>query len=470
MDVIETDYLVIGAGASAMAFVDTLLTESTASVVMIDRRAQPGGHWIDAYPFVRLHQPSAFYGVSSRELGSGAIDAVGYNQGLYELASGAEVVDYYQQVMNQRFLPSGRVHYFPMSEYVVDGEGAHWASSLLANRRTRIRTKKIVDATHAHTELPSTHPPKYTVHAGVTCIPLNALPTIRRPPSGYVVVGSGKTGCDAILWLLQHGVAPSAIRWIMPRDPWLLDRANFQPGLSFFERSISSLTTQFDAISNASSLPDLFARLESAGQIVRIDPAVEPTTFRCSITSQAEVAQLRRIENIVRLGRVTAVEPTRIVLERGTIAHDPGRVIVDCSACGTPWPTDLPVFDGDRINLQFVASCQASLSAAVVACVESHVADPVEKNALCRVVPTPSVPVDWVRMWSVYLGNRLRWTKHPVLAGFLAKTRLDSLTTMTRDVTDADTEKKVLLHRYRRAVLGALVKLPKLMAQLAPPA
>ncbi|MEG1042912.1 MAG: FAD/NAD(P)-binding protein, partial [Pseudomonas sp.] len=60
--ILATDYLVIGAGATAMAFVDTLLDESDAHVLMVDRHAQPGGHWNDTYAFVRLHQPSAFYG------------------------------------------------------------------------------------------------------------------------------------------------------------------------------------------------------------------------------------------------------------------------------------------------------------------------------------------------------------------------------------------------------------------------
>ena len=55
---IETDYLVIGAGAIGMAFVDTLLTDSEAQVVMVDRHHRPGGHWNEAYPFVRLHQPA----------------------------------------------------------------------------------------------------------------------------------------------------------------------------------------------------------------------------------------------------------------------------------------------------------------------------------------------------------------------------------------------------------------------------
>jgi cation diffusion facilitator CzcD-associated flavoprotein CzcO len=54
---LETDYLVVGSGAVAMAFVDTLVSETQASVLMVDRHHGPGGHWNDAYPFVRLHQP-----------------------------------------------------------------------------------------------------------------------------------------------------------------------------------------------------------------------------------------------------------------------------------------------------------------------------------------------------------------------------------------------------------------------------
>ena len=68
MPEIETDYLVVGAGASGMAFADALIAASDAEVVMVDRRHRPGGHWNDDYPFVRLHQPSALYGVASRAL------------------------------------------------------------------------------------------------------------------------------------------------------------------------------------------------------------------------------------------------------------------------------------------------------------------------------------------------------------------------------------------------------------------
>src|SRR5262245_16300064 len=92
---LEVDHLVIGAGASGMAFTDALIGGSDRSVLMVDRRHAPGGHWNDAYPFVRLHQPSAYYGVHSRKLGSDRIDETG----LYERASAPEICAYYRSVL-----------------------------------------------------------------------------------------------------------------------------------------------------------------------------------------------------------------------------------------------------------------------------------------------------------------------------------------------------------------------------------
>ena len=66
----QTDYLISGAGATALSFLDVLLAETDATVVIVDRRDAPGGHWNDAYPFVRLHQSASFYGVNSRPLGT----------------------------------------------------------------------------------------------------------------------------------------------------------------------------------------------------------------------------------------------------------------------------------------------------------------------------------------------------------------------------------------------------------------
>ena len=114
---VAVDYLIVGAGAMGMAFADVLLNETDATFAIVDDRASPGGHWNDAYSFVRLHQPSAFYGVNSAKLGSDRIDQYGWNAGLYELASKGEILGYYDQVMRGKFLASGRVQYFPNAKY-----------------------------------------------------------------------------------------------------------------------------------------------------------------------------------------------------------------------------------------------------------------------------------------------------------------------------------------------------------------
>src|SRR3954469_20770523 len=115
--VIDTDYLVVGAGASGMAFVDAVLANSDARVVLVDRRHRPGGHWLDAYPFVRLHQPSANYGVNSRPLGTDRIEDAGLNAGVYEPGWAHEICDYYHRVLDEDFLPTGRVRFLALTDY-----------------------------------------------------------------------------------------------------------------------------------------------------------------------------------------------------------------------------------------------------------------------------------------------------------------------------------------------------------------
>src|SRR6516164_10816833 len=98
---LDTDYLVIGAGAAGMSFTDSLIDgDPNADVIMVARRHVPGGHWNDAYPFVRLHQAAACYGVTSRALGENRIDDTGLNAGLYQQAGALQIRDYFHRVMD----------------------------------------------------------------------------------------------------------------------------------------------------------------------------------------------------------------------------------------------------------------------------------------------------------------------------------------------------------------------------------
>jgi hypothetical protein len=458
---IAVDYLIVGAGATGMAFADTLLTETQATLAIVDRHDRPGGHWNDAYPFVRLHQPSFFYGVNSRPLGSGAIDALGPNTGLSELASGAEILAYFDAVMRQRFLPSGRVRYFPMTNLDDD----ETLVSRLSGQRHRIEARKIVDAAYLSPAVPATTPPAFTVAPGVTCVPVGELPRATRPGAPYVVIGAGKTGIDACLWLLENGTDPRQIRWIVPRDSWLYDRAAFQPGRENLATLIEFMANQVEALAGAESVDEVFARLEATGAVLRLDPAVKPTMHHCAIVSRAELASLRRIEQVVRLGRVRRIDAGGIVLERGEIPTTDDTVHINCSACAFAYADKppRPIFAGRRITLQWTRNCSPTFSAAFVAHVEAAYVSDEEKNEICTVIPTPTDPVGWLRIMAADLPKAQQWSTRPELMAWLAGSRLD-LTAGLATLAETDVRELAELDRYRRNLEPAMATLKNLLA------
>ena len=394
-ELLETDYLVVGAGAMGMAFSDEILAKNSEQrIVLVDKHARPGGHWNDAYPFVALHQPAAYYGVNSEKLGRGGA----------ALATGPEVLAYFDRVL-QKWLDSGRLQYFPMCEY--DGE-ERFRSLVESGREYTVRVrKKTVDATYMNVQVPSTRPPAYAVSPGVEIIPLNDLPKIRVPRGEYVVIGAGKTGMDAALFLLDQGVEESRVTWVMPNDSWLLDRAHIQPGKLSSPGSGDGVLSP--DLSRVRSLDELLRAMEEGKRLFRLDADVWPTKFRCATVSQEELRKLRRIENVVRLGRVVCVEPGQLVLEKGTLATAPDAIHVDCTADGLAKREPRPVFEGNRITLQSLFMCQQVFSASVIAHVENRFSDEAEKNELCQVVPHPEFNRDFIAASATSTMNLQNW-------------------------------------------------------------
>jgi hypothetical protein len=420
-ETISPDYLVIGAGAMGMAFVDTLVSDTKATVVMVDRYSRPGGHWTIAYPFVRLHQPSAFYGVNSRPLGDNSIDQVGWNKGLSELATGDEVCAYFSKVMHQTFLPSGRVAYYPKHEYMGEGE----FRSITTNKVVRVgQATRIVDATYMKVKVPAMNPPSYQVSDDVSLITPNGLATISRPYGGYTVVGAGKTGVDACLWLLANGIQPAEISWIMPRDSWFFDRASLQPSESAKDGP-KMFANASAVIMGASSSEDLFQRLEACGQMVRVDGNVSPTMFRCATISIPEFEQIKRVGTIIRQGRVVRLSASVVTLDKGTYKPAPDTLYIDCTADALAKLEPVPVFDGKHVTLQSVSFCQQVFSAAFIAHVEATYDDEEVKNELCGVVPHPNETIDYITVALQTYQNRLRWFAEPRTAAWLKQARLD---------------------------------------------
>ena len=396
--VLEADYLVVGAGASGMAFADALTQHADVRVALVDRRHGPGGHWLDAYPFVRLHQASSFYGVASTVLGSGAVQSEGPEAGMHERASAAEVCAYYQRVLNERLLPSGRVEFHPACEYLGGGS---FVSRLSGERNQTGPDCRVVDARYVAPEIPATTEAPFGVADGAHVLPVNELPKLETAPGEFVIVGSGKTATDACVWLLQNGVDPDSICWVRPRDPWMLDRAVVQPDPAVF---IGMAADTMEAAREASSPDDLFLRMEAAGVMLRIDPSLTPTMAKTPTLGRWELDLLRSIERVVRRGHVRGVEPGRIELERGDVAIHRDAAIVHCAAAGLQYPPLVPIWGEEAITIQPVRAGFPCLAAALVGYVEATREDDAEKNRVCPPSPLSNTPADWALMQA--LGGR----------------------------------------------------------------
>ena len=177
---IETDYLVVGAGAMGMAFTDALIEYSDVHVTLVDRRHATGGHWRDAYPFVQLHQASLFYGVASTVLGTGANQREGPEAGLQERARQPEIQAYYDDILYRRFLTSGRVSFFGGHEYHEEGT-RQFVTSRVSGERAQVNVRRrLVDATYLSPNIPATTLPPFGFADDVRVVPVNELAQLSR--------------------------------------------------------------------------------------------------------------------------------------------------------------------------------------------------------------------------------------------------------------------------------------------------
>ena len=70
-------------------------------------------------------------------------------------------------------------------------------------------------------EIPLTHKLPFRLDKGVVCVPPHMLHRVcaeGMQPDGFVVLGAGRTGLDTVTWLMQRGVPPSKVKWVMPSN------------------------------------------------------------------------------------------------------------------------------------------------------------------------------------------------------------------------------------------------------------
>jgi hypothetical protein len=457
-ETLETDYLVVGAGAAGMAFADALLTHSDATLTIVDRHHAPGGHWIDAYPYVRLHQPSAFYGVSSVPLGQNALDTAGTNAGYYELAGADEIRAYFAHVMHHRFLPGGRVRYFPCCEYL--GDDRFVSRFTQESWKVRVR-RKIVDTTYLEGTVPATSAPPFEAADGVRCVPAGDITRITERPERFVVIGAGKTALDTCVWLLEQNVPSSSIRWIKPREAWWVNR-RFQQPLAQVPDSYRGMAIQLEAMAQATSIDDLFARLEADKFFLRVDPGVTPSMFRGAIISEAELELLRKIEDVVRLGHVRRIERDEIVLDEGRVPTSDATVHIHCASKGLMRRPLRPIFEAGRVTIQPFLWGFVCYQYAMLGVIEALLESDDEKNRLCPPVAYWDANGDYLVAFLATLANERARMAYPALANWAKETRLNPFGGIGqhRDVPDVIDSRE----RIKRSAMAAVGNLARLVA------
>jgi hypothetical protein len=453
--VLNTDYLVVGAGAMGMAFVDSLIAHSDARITIVDDRTRPGGHWVDAYPFVRLHQASQFYGVASTQLGTGSLQTEGPEAGLHERATQPEVLAYYDALM-RRFVDSGRVAFLGGHRYRREG-AEHVVTSLATGETFRITPRRpVVDATFIAPRIPATSPPPFAVGDDAWVVPVNEVPLVAGDASEFVIVGSGKTATDAIVWLVGSGIDASRIAWVRPREPWMLNRAAIQPnpisGLTFAANLMESAAA-------AATLDDMFLRLEDAGVVLRLDRSLTPTMARTPTLATWELELLRTVERVVRMGHIVGVTGSELTLNDGSLPLAPGTVVVHCAGAGLKDFEPVPIWQPDAIRLQPIRAGAPCFAAALAGYVEATRDDDRERNRLCPSNAYSNSLASWARMHAGGVLGTRAYTSEPDVAAWANACLLNAgrIPAELRDTTEV-TAASARLARAAEAGLARLMQ------------
>ena len=452
-----TDYLVVGAGASGLAFADALVAEADVEVTLIERRPAPGGHWLDAYPFVRLHTPSAYYGVNSLALGEDRIDEAGENAGYYERATGEEVCGHFAEAAG-RLGRSGRVRVLTGHEHAGRGSGGEQVRDLNTGAVHEIAVRrKVVDARYLEASVPATHTRPFEVSPGARVVPVSELPAAAGSTSSYTVLGRRQDGGGRVHLAAgqRRGAGPrsagsdratpgstiaaTSSRWSRSAGSWKGSPSTPRPAPRRRTSTTCSSGWRPRGGSSASTLPS------------------RPTMYRGTMLSAGELHAVRQIEDVVRLGHVRRIEADRIVLERGEVETGPDVLHVDCTALGLRDAPGVPIFQPGRIVLQQVRHLSPSFNAALLGFVEAHREDDADKNRLCPPNPYPSSIEDWPRMMSRTWTTEQRWLSEPDVSSWIAQSRLNLLRALPEHV--AEPAVQTALQRYLTHVGAAIERL-----------
>lgn len=211
----------------------------------------------------------------------------------------------------------------------------------------------------------------------------------------------------------------------------------------------------------AESFDDLFAKLEACGYFLRIDTQHKPTMFHGATVSIRELEELRKIKDVVRLGRITHLGREEIEFQKGRLPVADNTLFIDCSARPVEDLPEVPIFNGRTITPQMVRSYQPVFSAALAAHIELNYEGDEAKNKLCAVVPPPDSDTGFAHFTAIAMMNQYHWGQDAALSEWILNNRLDGFSQMVV-AAKGNPEKEAVLKRLKDNAPNAVMNLLKL--------
>lgn len=253
-------------------------------------------------------------------------------------------------------------------------------------------------------------------------------------------------------WLHSYpfvrGVDPDKIRWIRPRDMWLLNRDHYQGG-QFVTGALEGTVLQLEAAAQSEHVDDFLDRCGESKVFLRLDPNVRPSAIRGATSHEREMALLRNIEQVIRLGHVKRIDTDRIVLEHGEVPTSTGWLHVHCAADGVPCKPPRAIFGADKITMQHIRIGSPSFSYGLIGFLEASGRDDAEKNRLAPPNAFAHTTRDWVRATLQSFACQLPWGKEADLVAWMDN-RLNLM--QGRGDAQGAAEAKALGKRFAAAV------------------
>lgn len=328
----DCDLIIVGggiAGLNALAVASGYLSLDSR-VVLIDRRSQAGGMWLDTYDFVRLHQPYAIFTAGNTPW-QHALPAG-------HLAARDEVVDHLEHcvdVARAKVDLDERYGWLYLSHEEAGGVVSVTVRGP-SGRREVLTAKRLIKA-FGNDVVPSS-PLAISSAAALSTTPeaLSGAIASRRGDTAPVwIVGSGKTAMDVVL-MLGRECPGREVNMLTGSGTFFSRRETFFPsgprrwfGGTRINSMLRDVSLRFDG-TNESEVAAWFAATYG------ISPSPDATHFFTAYLSQEECASigttLRRTESGHLEDVVDTSDGPALVLRDGrSVAIQQGTWIVNCT-------------------------------------------------------------------------------------------------------------------------------------------